>query len=517
MAVPRRLAMTHPGKRWQHRRYTRAVIATATALGLCTTIAAVAAPRAASSHGARVWCGRDAQGRPEIPRNTDLPNFDSPYLGHTGSWDGKGGQADGTSKAADIANEVAMGLHWTFMAVYWSALEPNGPTDGNQQGAHPWAELDDFVALAHQNHMNVLMQAPVVGGNAGGPPAWAGTRVSGDSAPVNMQALANFAAKLVERYKPCGSLARERHWSDGYGVRAWEFDNEPSSYEVNWGSIPDDYAEAFTKVAAAIHGADRFALAIAPAMANPTTSGAHTFMNAILDKGVQGASPQYLAEHKNYAVGPSIDVVSFHVYELLDGAFNGADFNSTRVENEFNAIRSEVNVAKYEHQAGFPYAPKREFWHTEGGLDFLGFEPVNVGIKANWVIQFMARGFGAGLTRLVLMDAHQVPDEMVSIHTFDTLLPDPHSLREVTKQLGYDPSVVHVYRATDPKTGKWIYVAWAENQTTTTSVLLPVRGKAATKVARDGTKSDAPVVSHKVALQLLGLTPFSEPVFLVEK
>src|SRR5689334_14804348 len=65
-----------------------------------------------------------SQGTAEV-----LPWFDSPYLGHTGSRDGKGGQIDGTSKAADLDVEAAMGLHWTFMEAFWSAFEPDAPTD----------------------------------------------------------------------------------------------------------------------------------------------------------------------------------------------------------------------------------------------------------------------------------------------------------------------------------------------------------------------------------------------------
>jgi hypothetical protein len=34
--------------------------------------------------------------------------------------------------------------------------------------------LDAFVIAAQARGLNILMQAPVVGGNAGGPPDWAG-------------------------------------------------------------------------------------------------------------------------------------------------------------------------------------------------------------------------------------------------------------------------------------------------------------------------------------------------------
>src|SRR5580692_6936568 len=44
-----------------------------------------------------------------------LDGFDSPYLGHTGSWDGKGGPMGGGSKIADMDKEREMRLRWTFM------------------------------------------------------------------------------------------------------------------------------------------------------------------------------------------------------------------------------------------------------------------------------------------------------------------------------------------------------------------------------------------------------------------
>ena len=47
----------------------------------------------------------------------ELDGFESPYLGHTGSWDGKGGGIWGSSKLPDLDKEVEMGLRWTFMPV----------------------------------------------------------------------------------------------------------------------------------------------------------------------------------------------------------------------------------------------------------------------------------------------------------------------------------------------------------------------------------------------------------------
>ena len=64
---------------------------------------------------------------PPAPTQYDgfgLDGFESPYLGHTGSWNGKGGSMWGESKVPDLEKETEMGLRWTFMPVYWRALEP---------------------------------------------------------------------------------------------------------------------------------------------------------------------------------------------------------------------------------------------------------------------------------------------------------------------------------------------------------------------------------------------------------
>ena len=109
-----------------------------------------------------------------------------------------------------------MGLRWTFMPVYWKALEPDRPVDLTHGAPAAWQELDAFVVAAQSRKLNILMQAPVVGGNAGGPPAWAGRREAGKSAPQNMDALIAFAGKLAERYRPDGTLR-----AAGLGQPVW--------------------------------------------------------------------------------------------------------------------------------------------------------------------------------------------------------------------------------------------------------------------------------------------------------
>jgi len=79
-------------------------------------------------------------------------------------------------------------------------MEPDGPVDLSQAIPTAWQSVDQFVIECKKRGLNILMQAPVVGGNAGGPPEWAGRREPDRSAPENMKAAADFAEKLARRY-----------------------------------------------------------------------------------------------------------------------------------------------------------------------------------------------------------------------------------------------------------------------------------------------------------------------------
>jgi len=241
------------------------------------------------------------------PKPTDyaafeLDGFESPYLGHTGSWNGKGGNMWGGSKVTNLDKEAGMGLRWTFMPVNWSAMEPQGPVDLEQGVPSAWRALDAFVIEAQKRRLNVLMQAPVVGGNAGGPPAWAGRREKWKSAPLEMKTLAAFAGKLARRYRPGGTLATEQGWGSRYGVRAWELDNEPEMYRTHWKGQAGDYAEFVTLAAARIKAMDPKASIVTPGLA----AGKHglPWLEAALNPGGMVGSPVFRARGKPYSLGP---------------------------------------------------------------------------------------------------------------------------------------------------------------------------------------------------------------------
>lgn len=442
------------------------------------------------------------------PLGGGLDGFDSPYLGHTGSWNGRGG-AWGGSKLADLDKEVSMGLRWTFMPVYWRALEPDGPVDLSQETPAAWQELDAFVVAAHSRQLNVLMQAPVVGGNAGGPPAWAGRRKPGNSAPTNMVALAEFAGKLAHRYRPGGTLALREGWGTNYGVRAWELDNEPESYFTCWKGQAADYAEFVTLAADRIRAADPQAVIVAPGM----SAGKHglDWLYAVLDPDTTNRSAASAATAKRFSIGPVIDVVSLHNYEGLDSAFAAEPRTIGQV---FDDVR-RVFEGSETHSPDFAYARKRDYWHTEGNFDFLGALSANR--RAAWRFQFFTRAFACGIRKVCVMDA--CLEERRAIEAYVTTLPQPFPMLVVSNQvrrLRGDAIVFHHPDSPDPRPGG-VWVAWALPGNIEAEIGLPVRQDRVEIVTPDGQVRASTVVDGYAHVVLPGDPKMSPPVLVVDR
>ncbi|HYG36521.1 MAG TPA: hypothetical protein VEC99_17135, partial [Clostridia bacterium] len=396
-----------------------------------------------------------------------LDGFDSPYLGHTGSWNGKGGRWGGGSKVPDLEIETLMGLRWTFMAVYWRVMEPDGPVDLSQGTPPAWKALDEFVIEAQKRRLNILMQAPVVGGNAERPPDWAGRREPGKSAPVNMDAAAEFAGKLAARYAPGGVLAKQQGWGNSFGVRAWELDNEPESYRTCWKKQAADYAEFATKAAARIRQADSEAVILTPAVAG----GPHgiPWFEEALDGQRLAGSPAFREKGAAYSIGKLTDVVSFHCYEGLETAFSSEE---RTIERDFMEVRAAFE--RWENQSPeFQYPRKQDYWHTEGNYDFLGV--LSAKRRAAWRIQFYTRGFAAGIRKLCVMDAS--PREQVAVRSYIRVLPNPFPMLPATKEISVLQGQAVAFRHPDgpePNAGA-VWVVWAVAGLENAEVEIPVQ------------------------------------------
>jgi hypothetical protein len=450
---------------------------------------------------------------PAVSIRTDLggglAGFDSPYLGHTGSWDGKGGAMFGRAKIADLDREQAMGLHWTFMPVYWRALEPDGPVDLSHAEPPAWKELDAFVIAAKTRGLNVLMQAPVVGGNAGGPPVWAGRREKGKSAPRNMRALAEFAGKLAERYRPDGTLAQREGWGRTYGVRAWELDNEPESYFTHWQGQAADYAEFLTLASSGIKAADPQAVIVGPGLA--AGKRGQPWLEAALNAPGMAGSPAFRVQGKGFSIGPVLDVVSFHNYEGLDSAFTGGPRTIGQVLDDTSAV-----FEKWEQRIpAFTYARKQDYWHTEGNFDFLGI--LSSERRAAWRVQFFTRAFAAGIRKVAVMDAS--PREQLAVRAYVSTLPDPFPMFEASNKVVVVRGQVAVFcHPDDPaKDGGQVWVLWALADTGDATVEVPVWRDQVEVISSDGRSEIFHAAGRRVRLNLKGDAKMPAPVLLVDR
>ncbi len=433
---------------------------------------------------------------PDRWKAVGLDGFDSPYIGHTGSWDGKGGAMFRHSKVPDLEAERSMGLRWTFMAVYWRALEPKGPVDLSRQTPPEWNELDTFVIEAQKRGLNILMQAPVVGGNAGGPPEWAGRRERGKSAPADMEALAQFAGKLAARYCPNGTLAQQHGWGSRYGVRAWELDNEPESYRTCWKGQAADYAEFVSKAAMAIKKADPQALILSPAMAGGP--GHIPWLEGALDPARRTGSPAFLQHARSYSIGPVTDIVSFHCYEGLETAFSSGD---RTIERDFADARDVFEKAE-SCAPGFAYTRKQDYWHTEGNYDFFGV--MSAERRAAWRFQFFTRAFAAGIRKVVVMDAS--PAERVAVRAYIQVLPNPFPMIPASKEISVTrgQAVAFKHPVTDDSKTRAVWVIWPVANTGDASVEVPVTASLVNIVGVDGRTNTVSSSAGKVSLQLKG-------------
>lgn len=446
---------------------------------------------------------------PDSALGGGLDGFASPYLGHTGSWDGKGGAMGGRAKASDLDVEVGMGLRWTFMPVYWSALEPDGPVDLTKQTPPAWSALDTFIIAAHERKLNVLMQAPVVGGNAGSPPAWAGRREKGKSAPADMAAAAAFAGKLAARYAPSGTLATEQGWQQRYGVRAWELDNEPDAYLTHWKDQAADYAEFVTKAAAAIRLVDPQAVILGPGVMG--SGKAPAWVEAALDAPAMRGSPEFRSRGQPYSIGPPLDVVSFHVYEGLDSAFTGKD---RTIEVAFSEIRDVFE--RWQNRApGFTYPSKQEYWQTEGNFDFLGI--LSQKRRAAWRIQFFTRAFAAGIRKVLVMDASS--PEQLAVRAYIRALPNPFPMQRaddrVTALSGTFVSFCHLDN-TNADAGR-VWILWAVAGAGDAEASVPCVREQIKRVLVDGSETSMIRTNGVLRIQLPGDKKMAPPVILIDR
>jgi hypothetical protein len=374
-----------------------------------------------------------------------------------------------------------------------------------------WQELDQFAVEAHKRGLNILMQAPVIGGNAGGPPKWAGRREKGKSAPENMDATAQFAGKLATRYAPGGTLATREGWGKTFGARAWEIDNEPDSYLTHWKGQATDYAEFLTKVSVAIKKIDPLALIVGPA--TPVSSNSLAWIAASLDPFSRECSPALHNRAEGWSIGPHIDIISFHIYEGLDTALSGQDHDIEMALDELQGVFEQAESSP----GGFGFARKREYWHTEGNFDFLGI--LSAPRRAAWRVQFMTRAFAAGVAKVCVMDA-SVP-EQTAVKTYIETLPNPFPMQRMSNKVdivsGHATIFWHPDRAAFEAQLGGVWVLWADAGTGDATVSIPVTRPEVIVRQIDGASQTNRVESGRITVHLRGDAKMAPPAIVIDR
>jgi hypothetical protein len=438
--------------------------------------------------------------------------------------------------AASMKAEADMGLKWSFTAVIWAGFEPTGPTWPTLDPTGAWASLDKWVTLARSYGLHLVIQ-PTMAGNGVAPPPWAGYRTSAGygeaqtytdpwgntttksediqpqwaakpTVPRAMDGYSHWFRKLTQRYKPDGDLARERGWTDGYGVRAWEIDNEPDSYGF-WLGAWDDYAEVLTRAATAIHAADPKALVLGPALAQ---SGTDVLM-AVLDKRTQHSTLDYKLNGRQYAIGPYVDVIAQHHYDKVDASGVTVFGGGLSLEETATQHRAWWDLyANHPNQPEFWYPKGKEMWHTEGGLDYSGGDDGNPDSRSRAFIQYLVRGFAAGFSRMTVQDMHDDTPAKVNgrraVKNFLNLLPDAPTLERLSS-----PSDPYQHFRGGSTGG--VHVLWSGSAADTVASV-PVRTAHARIVDVYGNEQLVDASGGAVSVTLPGASPLAPPVYVVE-
>lgn len=461
----------------------------------------------------------------------------SPLIGHTGfrNLPVVINSSEEAEAAATMRAEADMGLRWSFTAAIWAGFEPAGPTSAAFDPSGAWASMDRWVALARSYGLHLLVQ-PVMTGNGVAPPAWAGYRVSGGggenhtyttpsggtvtkddfpqpwfaakpSVPRDMQALANWYGKLVKRYKPGGDLAVERGWTDGYGVRVWEIDNEPDAWGLWVGAI-DDYAEVLTRAAVAIKAEDPQALVLGAALAQ----GGLDALASVLDKRRQNSTVDYRLNGHQYSIGPYTDVIATHQYDKVDASGVTVFGGGSSIEATAAAHRAWWDhYADHPNQPEFHFPKGKEMWHTEGGLDYSGNDQ-DPHSRARAFIQYITRGFAGGFSRMTVQDMHDASESKtngrVAVRTFLGLLPHAAGLQ----RLSGDTDPYHRFRA---GSAVWTQVLWS-GSTASVTAQVPVRTPTARVVDLYGNSQVVTASGGVVDVVLPGASPIAPAVYVVE-
>jgi hypothetical protein len=159
-------------------------------------------------------------------------------------------------RARDLATMQADGIGVLRQPVDWGEVQP-------RRGRIRWGALDGWAMAAARQQLDLLVVLS-------GAPVWAGgTGQGGTTPPRDPRDLARFAAALVHRYGPGGSLWRRHPGVPARRIRAWQVWNEPNLPQY-WNGRPDPagYVRMLRVVGGAIRRADPRATVVSAGLPN---------------------------------------------------------------------------------------------------------------------------------------------------------------------------------------------------------------------------------------------------------
>jgi len=146
-------------------------------------------------------------------------------------------RGDGTITTTGVL--AALGARWDREEFRWQSIEP-------RPGQFDWGATDAVVIAAHRAGLSIL----------GVLDYW--STWTQPYTTTGYTDFAAFAGAVADRYRPGGTLATQQGWAMGYGVRAWEVWNEPTTLAY-WTGTPAQFGMLLKPASAAIHRADAHA------------------------------------------------------------------------------------------------------------------------------------------------------------------------------------------------------------------------------------------------------------------
>jgi hypothetical protein len=182
----------------------------------------------------------------------------------------------------------------------WPALEPT-------RGNFDWHIYDGFVKQAHQHGIRILAVAAFS-------PGWANGGGPRELPPTDLADWNNFLRELVGHYMPCGDLAAQEGWTDGYGIQAWEIWNEPNLFRF-WAPVGDPvaYTRLLTGSYQAVKAVDPRSLVLNGGLAMPHESGDCYAASCFIGKMYANGAKNYfdaMALHPYTGGGPPDEIQS---------------------------------------------------------------------------------------------------------------------------------------------------------------------------------------------------------------